>query len=251
MPVECDDDFLRSLCEPFGVIVSTKAILDPNDNNKCKGYGFVDFESAECAELAVRELNKKHIPAQMAKQQEQDPTNIYFSFLPVEITESDLEEILAIFGVVISTRILRDHDKKSKGVGFARMESSAVCDSVIEHFNGIRFDDALKELIENDELRINLEEFTFSLTPVICKLADGGTKKRTKSFIKPIFGSSLNWSELPADTTLFTAAPPGNGMGAAGVPVNNYGRNNYDLSIGGNNMNNSFYATHPYNNWNY
>ena len=94
LPAEADDEYLRLLCEPFGTIVSTKAILDPNEENKCKGYGFVDFEKASCAELAVRELSKKHIPAQMAKQQEQDPTNLYFSNLPVELKENDLEDIL-------------------------------------------------------------------------------------------------------------------------------------------------------------
>lgn len=206
LPIECDDDFLRSLCEPYGNIVSTKAILDPNDNNKCKGYGFVDFESADCAELAVKELNKKHIPAQMAKQQEQDPTNLYFSYLPLELSEADLEEILSIFGIVISTRILRDSDCKSKGVGFARMESSSVCDSVIDHFNNLSFQDALVDLIENDDLRLpNLDEYKFSEHPIICKLADGGTKKRTRGFVKPVFGSSLHWTELPADASLFEA----------------------------------------------
>ena len=30
------------MCEKFGTIVSTKAIID-NETNKCKGYGFVDF----------------------------------------------------------------------------------------------------------------------------------------------------------------------------------------------------------------
>ena len=30
------------MCEKFGNIVSTKAIID-NETNKCKGYGFVDF----------------------------------------------------------------------------------------------------------------------------------------------------------------------------------------------------------------
>jgi RNA recognition motif-containing protein len=33
---------LQKMCEKFGTIVSTKAIID-NETNKCKGYGFVDF----------------------------------------------------------------------------------------------------------------------------------------------------------------------------------------------------------------
>ena len=32
------------MCEKFGKIVSTKAIVD-NETSKCKGYGFVDFDN--------------------------------------------------------------------------------------------------------------------------------------------------------------------------------------------------------------
>ena len=206
LPAEADDEYLRMLCEPYGTIVSTKAILDPNEDNKCKGYGFVDFEKASCAELAVRELSKKHIPAQMAKQQEQDPTNLYFSNLPEQMKESDLEQMLSTFGTVISTRILRDQDSKSKGVGFARMESPDVCEKVINHFNGKKMDESLNE---TDLLKKLSEEENFKVPeePMICKLADGGPKKRSQNFRKPNFGPNIHWSELPPDTTLFTATP--------------------------------------------
>ena len=50
----------------FGTIISTKAILDKN-TNKCKGYGFVDFESPQAAESAVKALQLQGIQAQMAK----------------------------------------------------------------------------------------------------------------------------------------------------------------------------------------
>lgn len=39
----------------FGPISSTKAILD-KATNRCKGYGFVDFESPNSANAAVNEL---------------------------------------------------------------------------------------------------------------------------------------------------------------------------------------------------
>ena len=50
----------------YGTIISTKAILDKN-TNKCKGYGFVDFESPQAAESAVKALQLQGIQAQMAK----------------------------------------------------------------------------------------------------------------------------------------------------------------------------------------
>ncbi|CAB1321129.1 unnamed protein product [Coregonus sp. 'balchen'] len=69
-------------------------------------------------------------------QQEQDPTNLYISNLPVSMDEQELENMLKPFGHVISTRILRDANGVSRGVGFARMESTEKCEVVIQHFNG-------------------------------------------------------------------------------------------------------------------
>lgn len=54
------------------------------------------------------------------QQQEQDPTNLYISNLPVSMDEQELEAMLKSFGQVISTRILRDSGGASRGVGFAR-----------------------------------------------------------------------------------------------------------------------------------
>uniref|UniRef100_A0A182Q4J4 RRM domain-containing protein n=1 Tax=Anopheles farauti TaxID=69004 RepID=A0A182Q4J4_9DIPT len=60
------DKDLVNMCAQYGNIISTKAILDKT-TNKCKGYGFVDFESPSCAEGAVKGLQAKGIQAQMAK----------------------------------------------------------------------------------------------------------------------------------------------------------------------------------------
>lgn len=54
------------------------------------------------------------------QQQEQDPTNLYLSNLPVSMDEQELENLLKPFGQVVSTRILRDTNGVSRGVGFAR-----------------------------------------------------------------------------------------------------------------------------------
>lgn len=51
---------------------------------------------------------------------EHDPTNLYIANLPVNISESDLEKMLSAYGSVVSTRILKDINGFSRGVGFAR-----------------------------------------------------------------------------------------------------------------------------------
>ena len=50
--------------------------------------------------------------------------------------ERDLDGMFSPFGTVISTRILRDNNGVSRGVGFCRMESRDKCQKVIEAFNG-------------------------------------------------------------------------------------------------------------------
>ncbi|GAB6032477.1 hypothetical protein CHUAL_011108 [Chamberlinius hualienensis] len=165
LPENTTDKDLVSLCSRFGQIISTKAILDKN-TNKCKGYGFVDFESPQAAEAAVKALQAQGIQAQMAKvnwqrsQQEQDPTNLYIANLPIYMTESELESMLNPCGTVISTRILRDASSQSRGVGFARMESKEKCEHIINLFNG--------------KLLPGCKE------PLLVKFADGGNKKRNQ-----------------------------------------------------------------------
>uniref|UniRef100_A0A3Q3F5L2 RNA binding motif, single stranded interacting protein 2b n=1 Tax=Labrus bergylta TaxID=56723 RepID=A0A3Q3F5L2_9LABR len=133
-PGTTDQDLVK-LCQPYGKIVSTKAILDKT-TNKCKGYGFVDFDSPASAQKAVTALKAGGVQAQMAKQQEQDPTNLYISNLPQSMDEQELENMLKPFSQAISTRILRDANGTSRGVGFARMESTEKCEAIIQHFNG-------------------------------------------------------------------------------------------------------------------
>ncbi|XP_072028564.1 RNA-binding motif, single-stranded-interacting protein 2-like isoform X2 [Amphiura filiformis] len=163
LPLSTTDEDLVNLCSPYGKIVSTKAIMDKL-TARCKGYGFVDFENAQHAATAVEALQSKGILAQMAKAQEQDPTNLYLSNLPKHFDEKHLEEMLAPYGQVISTRILRDSNTQlSRGVGFARMESKEKCEEVITKFNGFYLPGEYGQL-----------------EPLLCKFADGGVKKRNQ-----------------------------------------------------------------------
>ncbi|KAF6121420.1 RNA binding motif single stranded interacting protein 2 [Phyllostomus discolor] len=161
-PGTTDQDLVK-LCQSYGKIVSTKAILDKT-TNKCKGYGFVDFDSPAAAQKAVTALKASGVQAQMAKQQEQDPTNLYISNLPLSMDEQELEGMLKPFGQVISTRILRDTSGTSRGVGFARMESTEKCEAIITHFNGKYIKTPPGVPAPSD--------------PLLCKFADGGPKKR-------------------------------------------------------------------------
>lgn len=159
---DCTDEKLREMCIPYGKIVSTKAILDKT-TKKCRGYGFVDFDDAESAHAAIKGLMEHDgaIHAQMAKQQEQDPTNLYIANLPPEFDEDQLSELLQPHGLVISSRILRNPDLSSRGVGFCRMTTAESCASIIAEFHG-------KKLGRNAQ-------------PLIVKLADSSNRKSKRS----------------------------------------------------------------------
>lgn len=68
-----------------------------------------------------------------AQQQEQDPTNLYISNLPLSMDEQELENMLKHFGQVISTRILRDSSGHSRGVGFARSDPCLIGMLLLKH----------------------------------------------------------------------------------------------------------------------
>uniref|UniRef100_A0A8C2WIZ1 RNA binding motif single stranded interacting protein 1 n=1 Tax=Cyclopterus lumpus TaxID=8103 RepID=A0A8C2WIZ1_CYCLU len=168
-PATTDLDLVK-LCHQYGKIQSAKAILDKT-TNKCKGYGFVDFDSPAAALKAVHALKTSGIQAQMAKQQEQDPTNLYISNLPLSVDEKELENMLQPFGQVVSTRILRDYSGNSRGVGFARMDTTEQCNAVISHFNGKFIKIASGALAPSQ--------------PLLCKFADSQRKKHAHSGFVP------------------------------------------------------------------
>jgi len=149
------DDELAKMCKRFGKITSTKAITD-KQSNKCKGYGFVDFESPDAAAKACQSLTLQGTQASFAKmsindqirKQQHDPTkikqhsdnidvtNLYISNLPRSFTEEQLNSLVVPFGDVVSSRILKDPEGNSKGVGFARLESKEQCEKAIKSLNG-------------------------------------------------------------------------------------------------------------------
>ncbi|XP_030373001.1 protein alan shepard isoform X1 [Scaptodrosophila lebanonensis] len=188
------DKDLVNMCAQYGTIISTKAILDKT-TNKCKGYGFVDFEQPAYAEGAVKGLQAKGVQAQMAKQQEQDPTNLYIANLPPHFKETDLEAMLSKYGQVVSTRILRDQQMNSKGVGFARMESREKCEQIIQMFNGNTIPGAKD--------------------PLLVKFADGGPKK--KNLFKTPDPNARTWRDVSAEGIPVTYDPT---LQQNGVSVN-------------------------------
>jgi RNA recognition motif-containing protein len=65
------------------------------------------------------------------------------------MTEQDLRNALSEFGGVVSVRILRDQDKRSRGVGFARMNERRQCQEIIDQFHNKTFPSLFYSIHEN------------------------------------------------------------------------------------------------------
>ena len=85
------------------------------------------FDSPSTAQKAETALRASSVQAETAKQQEQDPTDVYISDFPLSMGEQNLEGVLKTYGQFISPQIIWDTSGTSRGVGFVRMESTEEC----------------------------------------------------------------------------------------------------------------------------
>jgi len=82
-------------------------------------------------------LSARRFPPGPGAKAAEDPTNLYFSNLPLDIDEEKLAAVLAPYGKVVSCRILRDYSTHaSRGVGFARMQDRMTCEKIVTSLSG-------------------------------------------------------------------------------------------------------------------
>lgn len=137
-----DDDKLRKMFEPYGKIIS--AVVMKDETGKSKGFGFVCFESSDDAKKACEELNNKEVDGnniyvgkaikkeqrleEVQKKQEKIKeerkskyskcVNLYIKNLDVNFTDEDLHNAFSKYGDIVSAKIMRHENGKSRGFGF-------------------------------------------------------------------------------------------------------------------------------------
>ncbi|TVY19458.1 Sporulation-specific protein 5 [Lachnellula arida] len=138
-----DDQMLAAYAGRFGKVETSKAIIDTS-TGACKGFGFAKYFTTRESELCIRGFYKMGYEVGFARESfnsrlkaegDDNSTNLYVSNLPKNITEAELAAIFKDYKVS-SSRILRDVNNNSRGVGFARFESRDVCEEIIEEFHG-------------------------------------------------------------------------------------------------------------------
>ena len=139
-----NENILWELFTQCGPVVN---IHIPRDkiSNEHQGFGFVEFKSEEDADYSIKimhmiKLYGKPIKVNKASQDKraQDVgANLFIGNLEPEVDEKMLYDTFSNFGMIISTKIVRDtEDGASKGHGFVSFDNFNSSDLAISQMNG-------------------------------------------------------------------------------------------------------------------
>lgn len=157
------EDELRDLFGAFGRVSSL--LIQRDDHNISKGFGFVNFESPEDAERAVDqlhdseyfgkklfvsraqkkseredELRRQHLHelrTEKPVQQKYQGVNLYVKNLADDVDDELLKREFAKYGQITSAKVMRDeHTGASKGFGFVCFTSPEEATEAVNKMNG-------------------------------------------------------------------------------------------------------------------
>ena len=142
---DIDNKALYDTFAQFGNIVSAKVATDSNAESK--GYGFVQFDTAEAADGAISKvngmlMNDKQVyvgPFQRRGERGGGPTmfnNVYVKNLHENVTEDQLREVFETCGTLTSVVVMKDGEGKSKGFGFVCFEDSESAVKAVDDLDG-------------------------------------------------------------------------------------------------------------------
>ncbi|CAB08762.1 Polyadenylate-binding protein, cytoplasmic and nuclear [Schizosaccharomyces pombe] len=141
LDTEITEQEFSDLFGQFGEITSLSLVKDQND--KPRGFGFVNYANHECAQKAVDELNdkeykgkklyvgraqkkhereeelrKRYEQMKLEKMNKYQGVNLFIKNLQDEVDDERLKAEFSAFGTITSAKIMTDEQGKSKGFGF-------------------------------------------------------------------------------------------------------------------------------------
>ncbi|KAJ7966593.1 Polyadenylate-binding protein [Quillaja saponaria] len=151
------DAELNKIFGEYGTITSAVIMRDADD--KSKGFGFVNFESADDAAKAVEELNGKKVDEkewyvgkamkkserelelkgwveQSMKEVVDQGLNLYVKNLDDTVGDEKLKELFSEFGTITSGKVMLDPNGISRGSGFVAFSTPEEASRAITEMNG-------------------------------------------------------------------------------------------------------------------
>ncbi|KAJ7219326.1 polyadenylate binding protein [Mycena pura] len=155
---EVTEEEFEKLFAQFGTV--TSAVVQVDDEGKGKGFGFVNYESHEAAQIAVdalndtevngrklyvgraqkkaereEELRKSYEQAKMEKLSKYQGVNLYIKNLEDDVDDDKLRAEFEPFGTVTSCKVMRDEKGTSKGFGFVCFSSPDEATKAVAEMN--------------------------------------------------------------------------------------------------------------------
>ena len=139
-----NEEILWELFTQCGPVINLHLPKDKISNDH-QGFAFIEFRSEEDAEYAIKimhmiKLYGKPIKVNRATQDKRTQeigANIFVGNLSEDIEEKRLKDIVSQFGVVLSTKIMRDPQSGiSKHYGFVSFDNFESSDQAILKMNG-------------------------------------------------------------------------------------------------------------------
>jgi len=126
----------------FGSILSCKVAVD-RATGESRGYGFVQFETVEAADEAIKKVNGMSIEGQVvyvgafkkreARGSTNSWTNVFVKNLPTTMPEEELRTMFAEFGEITSMKLQPgDEEGTSKGFGFINYSTHEEAKAAVE-----------------------------------------------------------------------------------------------------------------------
>eukprot|EP00290_Baffinella_frigidus_P010120 CAMPEP_0180140024 /NCGR_PEP_ID=MMETSP0986-20121125/13937_1 /TAXON_ID=697907 /ORGANISM="non described non described, Strain CCMP2293" /LENGTH=653 /DNA_ID=CAMNT_0022082349 /DNA_START=134 /DNA_END=2095 /DNA_ORIENTATION=+ len=143
-----DTRTLHDTFSQFGNILSCKVTMDDQGNSR--GFGFVQFETAEEANEAISKVNGMHLPPsdkrlfvgpfiprgeRDAVTGERKFTNVYVKNIPDDVADDKFHAEFEKYGKVTSSKVMRKEDGSSRGFGFVNFEGADEAKAAVESIN--------------------------------------------------------------------------------------------------------------------
>ena len=141
---KCQEEILWELFTQCGPVVN---VYLPRDRitGQHPGYAFIEFKTEVDAEYAIKIMHMQKLynrPLKINRSTQDKNTqeigaNIFVGNLADDVDEKILKDIFATFGVVLSTKIMRDPDSGlSKHYGFVSFDNFESSDKAIQKMKG-------------------------------------------------------------------------------------------------------------------